>query len=220
VLVHKVYSNLLYCGANADGHLQWCCDNQEGIGTSCCNDTNPEYAINNFVGTYWFRPDGGQSLGESSSSASSDAPTNTKGPAATSIISDAPTSTSVPSNLSTTIGASIGVPLSVLAIGSLVFLFWRQGRKTSKSQREWASEEHGSHGVRTGSSWPSLSSASKIAASERSMFRPYPGPNGVSSGWHELSHERSLYELSHQRDPQELNLPSPRELDASRGSAR
>lgn len=88
------------------------------------------------------------------------------------------------------VGAGVGVPLGVLAIGVLVWLFIRERRKAGKLQEQWQQQWQAEMERRT-------------TEHNAQNNKPYQA-TGANAGWHELANPHS----------HELGGSERRELDA------
>jgi hypothetical protein len=195
-----LYSNLIFCGSGTGGAF-WCCDPGDGF---CCDQQGAQFIENNIWGTQWYYPDSSSSAAASAScpttsSANSATGTKTTSEAAPHSTSPAQGS-STSSTLPTAIGAGVGVPLGLLAIGVIAFLFWRVRRKNRRLPVGWQGQEDGPAGNNT-KEVSDLSSGGKAAVTTMARSAPQPSADGSNCDWHELSPDR---------DPHELDAPPQR----------
>lgn len=103
------YANLFYC----QNQSKWCCS-VDSYGTDCCSneDLLIDGGVNSVDWGYIFLPE------DTTDSDSSNSDSN--------------------SNLGTIVGAAVGVPLGVLTLGVLSWLFWKERRKSKSRERDHA----------------------------------------------------------------------------------
>lgn len=182
-------SNLYYCGATSDNSQGiWCCQSStSSYNGFCCNDStalfNMEPYNGDVVGDYWWNPIYSSShLGSSASTAAPISTTKSAGSTNTteSVLSQSPSTSpkqSASSNLSTAVGAGVGVPLGILAVGVIVFLFWRERRTARKREEERRAEMEKKYSTQANEP---LNSGSERNMDERAVQHPQQysaGPN-------------------------------------------
>lgn len=195
------YSNLIYCGADSNGDPSWCCS-----GGWCCDEEDALFTPEpQMFGTIWFHAENTsvsstsiRSAGQPSTvmSTSTGVSTGQRTSSSSNPTSLSPTPAgSSQSSLPLAVGAGVGVPLGVLALGIIGFLVWRERRTRGELQRQWKQQWQIEQQKRNG--------AQDTLGIGKDGHRPedsQPSPTNVSNvRWHELPGPQ----------PHELDGPRP-----------
>ena len=159
------YSNLIYCGQSSDGaDAYWCCSD-DSEASFCCDEKKLQFVANDAWGTYWWH------IGAVSSTLPKIITTTTTATATVGTGAGASAGNGQSAqhshsshHLETTLRAGLGVPLglSLLAIGILAFLLWRERRRSNRSQQRSIPQEMGQNGPTAGYS-PVVQRAAHVA---------------------------------------------------------
>jgi len=181
---------------------QWCCQDVQDDGLSCCNRQNATFGMPTGFGEFFLPAGAGAADTASSVMASSIAmPTS---PAvtqtATTTVTQVATATATPSgagssHLPTTVGAAVGVPLGVLALAIVGYLLWRARRKSQPPQsrsRSGVGTEADEDGNGKG---PMIHVQLAAQGGHQKQDRSHGAVSGQAPVWHELSEQPGAREL-------------------------